>query len=146
MSTMLSLLPSLGSGSGSSLPLPVLLLSGISTLVATVVSVTSIFLHIRNYRKPRLQRYVSVWSHVTLITCESQNGHPNHAHGPFIRHRVPHISVFARGSILHRRSTRHLRGTSLQLLLLCCGRRTGVLRPQSGFRAFRRMTVVLIRL
>ncbi|GJF00174.1 organic solute transporter Ostalpha-domain-containing protein [Phanerochaete sordida] len=55
---MLSILPSLGRGSGSSLPLPVLILAGISTAIATFVSATSIFLHLRNYRKPRLQRQV----------------------------------------------------------------------------------------
>ncbi|KIP03644.1 hypothetical protein PHLGIDRAFT_110592, partial [Phlebiopsis gigantea 11061_1 CR5-6] len=55
---MFSILPSLGRGSGSSLPLPVLLLSGISTVIATCVSATSIYLHLRNYRKPRLQRQV----------------------------------------------------------------------------------------
>ena len=68
---MFSLLPALGSGSGSHLPLPVLVLAGISTVVATVVSATSIFLHLRNYRKPRLQRYANgrcLWSSFPLIT------------------------------------------------------------------------------
>jgi len=51
-------LPSLGSGSGSSLPWPLLLASGLATLVATVVSATSIYLHLKNYRKPILQRMV----------------------------------------------------------------------------------------
>ena len=55
---MLSLLPGLGSGSGSALPLPVLILAGIATVVATIVSATSIFLQLKNYRKPTLQRYV----------------------------------------------------------------------------------------
>ncbi|KIJ62327.1 hypothetical protein HYDPIDRAFT_176629 [Hydnomerulius pinastri MD-312] len=48
----------LGRGAGSSLPLPVLLLAGISTLVAVVVSGLSIWLQLRNYRKPFLQRMV----------------------------------------------------------------------------------------
>ncbi|KAG6371229.1 organic solute transporter Ostalpha-domain-containing protein [Boletus reticuloceps] len=48
----------LGHGSGSSLPLPVLELAGISTVVAVVVSGISISLHLRNYRKPLLQRMV----------------------------------------------------------------------------------------
>ncbi|PCH37147.1 DUF300-domain-containing protein [Wolfiporia cocos MD-104 SS10] len=51
-------LPSLGSGSGSALPFPVLLLAGLSTIAATFVSATSIFLHLKNYRKPVLQRMV----------------------------------------------------------------------------------------
>lgn len=50
----------LGHGSGSSLPLPVLELAGISTIVAVVVSAISIWLHLRNYRKPLLQRYFRV--------------------------------------------------------------------------------------
>jgi hypothetical protein len=40
------------------LPLPVLLLAGISTLVAVAVSGLSIWLQLRNYRKPLLQRMV----------------------------------------------------------------------------------------
>ncbi|CCM05294.1 uncharacterized protein FIBRA_07508 [Fibroporia radiculosa] len=51
-------LPGLGSGSGSSLPFPVLLLAGLATVTATVVSATSILLHLKNYRKPVLQRMV----------------------------------------------------------------------------------------
>ncbi|KAH9918065.1 organic solute transporter Ostalpha-domain-containing protein [Fomitopsis serialis] len=50
--------PDLGSGSGSSLPFPVLLLSGLATVAATAVSATSICLHLKNYRKPILQRQV----------------------------------------------------------------------------------------
>ncbi|KAG1795844.1 DUF300-domain-containing protein [Suillus variegatus] len=45
-------------GAGSSLPLPVLLLAGVSTLVAVTVSGLSIWLQLRNYRKPLLQRMV----------------------------------------------------------------------------------------
>ncbi|KNZ80394.1 Transmembrane protein 184 like protein [Termitomyces sp. J132] len=48
----------LGSGAGSRLPTPVLVLSGVSTLVAVVVSATSIYLHLKNYRKSILQRMV----------------------------------------------------------------------------------------
>ncbi|KAH8809549.1 DUF300 domain-containing protein [Flagelloscypha sp. PMI_526] len=48
----------LGSGSGSSLPIAVLTLAGLSTLVATVLSTGSIYLHLKNYRKPMLQRMV----------------------------------------------------------------------------------------
>ncbi|CAL1710429.1 unnamed protein product [Somion occarium] len=50
--------PEPGSGSGSSLPLPILLLAGIATLAATGISATSIYLHLKNYRKPILQRMV----------------------------------------------------------------------------------------
>ena len=50
--------PELGHGSGSSLPLPVLLVAGTCTAVATVVSAMSILMHLKNYRKPHLQRYV----------------------------------------------------------------------------------------
>ncbi|EJD01357.1 DUF300-domain-containing protein, partial [Fomitiporia mediterranea MF3/22] len=48
----------LGSGAGSSLPLPVLVSSGICTLFAVFLSTMSIFLHLKNYRKPMLQRMV----------------------------------------------------------------------------------------
>ncbi|OJA12705.1 hypothetical protein AZE42_02877, partial [Rhizopogon vesiculosus] len=47
-----------GRGAGSGLPLPVLLLAGISTLIAVTVSGLSIWLQLRNYRKPLLQRMV----------------------------------------------------------------------------------------
>jgi hypothetical protein len=45
-------------GAGSSLPTPVLLISGLATLVAVVVSGMSVHLQLRNYRKPALQRCV----------------------------------------------------------------------------------------
>ena len=70
----------LGHGSGSSLPLPVLALAGISTVVAVAVSGISIWLQLRNYRKPLLQRCVffgRTHSLTTLIvwfpewSCES---------------------------------------------------------------------------
>ena len=51
-------LPKFGGGSGSALPFPVLLVAGICTLIATFVSAMSILLHLKNYRKPHLQRYV----------------------------------------------------------------------------------------
>ncbi|KAI5982405.1 DUF300-domain-containing protein [Pisolithus albus] len=56
----MSILPDLthGHGAGSGLPLPVLLIAGASTLVAVVVSGLSIWLQLRNYRKPPLQRMV----------------------------------------------------------------------------------------
>ena len=49
----------LGGGSGNALPVPVLVFSGICTAVATVVSVMSIYLHLKNYRKPTLQRFAT---------------------------------------------------------------------------------------
>ena len=49
----------LGSGSGSSLPLPILLTAGLCTIVATFVSAMSILMHLKNYRKPHLQRYAN---------------------------------------------------------------------------------------
>lgn len=48
----------IGSGAGNHLPTPALVISGVSTLIAVVVSVWSIFLHLKNYRKPVLQRMV----------------------------------------------------------------------------------------
>ncbi|KAF4621605.1 hypothetical protein D9613_012574 [Agrocybe pediades] len=45
-------------GAGSRLPTWMLLIAGISTAVAVVVSMMSIFFQIRNYRKPALQRMV----------------------------------------------------------------------------------------
>ncbi|RXW22411.1 hypothetical protein EST38_g3444 [Candolleomyces aberdarensis] len=43
---------------GSKLPAPIILLAGISTIVAVVVSAWSIYLQLKNYRKPSLQRMV----------------------------------------------------------------------------------------
>lgn len=48
---------SYGSGAGSSLPAPVLIVAAVSTAIAVVISTTSIYLHLKNYRKPKLQRY-----------------------------------------------------------------------------------------
>lgn len=50
-----------GSGAGSRLPTVVLVLSGLSTIVAVLVSAMSIYLQLKNYRKPILQRYVPVF-------------------------------------------------------------------------------------
>jgi len=47
-----------GSGSGSALNTVLLVFTGVSTLIATVVSAMSIYLHLKNYRKPYLQRMV----------------------------------------------------------------------------------------
>ncbi|KAL5530346.1 hypothetical protein ACEPAF_6604 [Sanghuangporus sanghuang] len=70
----------LGSGSGSSLPVPVLVLSGICTAIAVFISSTSIFLHLKNYRKPMLQRMVirimvmvPVYAIASLISLFSLN-------------------------------------------------------------------------
>ncbi|THV00285.1 DUF300-domain-containing protein [Dendrothele bispora CBS 962.96] len=48
----------MGGGSGSRLPMPVLILAGVSTIFAVLISATSIFLQLKNYRKPALQRMV----------------------------------------------------------------------------------------
>jgi hypothetical protein len=56
--TVMSLEEGSGSGSGSSLPLAVLLVAGISTFIAVIVSAMSIYLHLKNYLKPSLQRCV----------------------------------------------------------------------------------------
>ncbi|UZJ51936.1 hypothetical protein CBS101457_001256 [Exobasidium rhododendri] len=48
----------IGGGSGRSLPNSLLIASTISALFATVISIYSINLQLRNYRKPALQRYV----------------------------------------------------------------------------------------
>lgn len=65
-----------GSGAGSALNPILLTFAGLSTLVATAVSAMSIYLHLKNYRKPHLQRYVmslnDPWSPfllLTLLTC-----------------------------------------------------------------------------
>jgi len=47
-----------GRGSGSALHPAILWVAGVSTAVATIVSATSIFMHLKNYRKPMLQRMV----------------------------------------------------------------------------------------
>ncbi|KAA1477820.1 DUF300-domain-containing protein [Dentipellis sp. KUC8613] len=51
--------PDAGSGgAGSALHPAILIVAGIATLVATLVSAMSIYLHLKNYRKPMLQRMV----------------------------------------------------------------------------------------
>ncbi|KAF8598955.1 DUF300-domain-containing protein [Ceratobasidium sp. AG-I] len=70
-----------GSGSGSGLSTTVLLTAGVATAVATVVSTWSIYLHLKNYRKPALQRMVirimvmvplyAVSSFVSLFSLEA---------------------------------------------------------------------------
>ncbi|KAJ3712762.1 DUF300 domain-containing protein [Lentinula guzmanii] len=47
-----------GDGAGSRLPMPVLVLAGLSAFFAVVISATGIFLQLKNYRKPYLQRMV----------------------------------------------------------------------------------------
>jgi hypothetical protein len=50
--------PDHGSGSGSALNPIILITAGISALVATVIATFSIWLQLKNYRRPILQRYV----------------------------------------------------------------------------------------
>ena len=45
-----------GTGSGSALDPAILRVAVVATFVATLVSSTSIFMHLKNYRKPMLQR------------------------------------------------------------------------------------------
>ncbi len=45
-----------GTGSGSALDPTILRVAAAATIVATLVSATSIFMHLKNYRKPILQR------------------------------------------------------------------------------------------
>lgn len=106
----------LGSGAGSGLPLAVLVLSGLSTLVAVLVSAMSIYLHLKNYRKPILQRFASlqssslcVWGGGMLILV--QNGHTNHGHGPYLRGFVSHFVVFVGGCLRDRCNKGYIRGT-----------------------------------
>lgn len=47
-----------GSGTGRSLPPSLLIVAAVSSLSATVLSLTSIYTHLKNYRKPNLQRFV----------------------------------------------------------------------------------------
>lgn len=61
-----------GSGSGSRLPTDVLVLAGVSALVAVLVSTVSIVLQLKNYRKPILQRYplcFSLHTHALTDLC-----------------------------------------------------------------------------
>ncbi len=54
-----------GSGAGSRLPTPLLVVSGLCTVVAVLVSAMSILLQLRNYRKPALQRCADFY-HICL--------------------------------------------------------------------------------
>jgi len=56
--TVLDSTPDRGSGSGSALNPAILITAGISALVATVLATFSIWLQLKNYRRPILQRYV----------------------------------------------------------------------------------------
>ncbi|SNX86211.1 uncharacterized protein MEPE_04920 [Melanopsichium pennsylvanicum] len=47
-----------GAGSGRSLPVPLLIVSTVSAIFASIFSFYLIFLQLKNYRKPTLQRYV----------------------------------------------------------------------------------------
>ena len=100
-----------GSGSGSSLPLPVLLVAGISTLIAVLVSAMSIYLHLKNYLKPSLQRRVPWHLPSGHIDIRSQNGYTNNDHGSNIRDIVSHLSFFSRGCICHWCGSRYIWGT-----------------------------------
>lgn len=57
-----------GSGSGSSLPVAVLTIAGISTLISVLVSAMSIYFHLKNYLNPHLQRCVSGVSKSVKLT------------------------------------------------------------------------------
>jgi hypothetical protein len=45
-----------GTGSGSALDPAILRVAAVATVTATIVSAGSIFMHLKNYRKPMLQR------------------------------------------------------------------------------------------
>ncbi|KAL4255529.1 Organic solute transporter subunit alpha/Transmembrane protein 184 [Pleurotus pulmonarius] len=70
-----------GSGSGSRLPTAVLTLAGVSSLLAVLISGMSIYLQLKNYRKPGLQRMVvrimlmvpiyAVSSFISLVSLEA---------------------------------------------------------------------------
>jgi hypothetical protein len=55
-STVCSASDTIGSGSGSALHPAVLSVAVFATAVSTFVSATSIFMHLKNYRRPMLQR------------------------------------------------------------------------------------------
>lgn len=55
-----------GEGSGNHLNPTILLCAGISTAIGTLVSLSSISLQLKNYRKPVLQR-LSFLSSITLL-------------------------------------------------------------------------------
>jgi hypothetical protein len=73
----------------------VLSLASISTLIAVFVSMMSITLQLRNYRKPALQRYFS--SGMLFITHyiePLQVGCTNYGNGAAVRDIVAYIFVF----------------------------------------------------
>ncbi|CAO1624769.1 unnamed protein product [Parajaminaea phylloscopi] len=47
-----------GSGTGRSLPTSLLVIATVSSLSATILSLLTIYVHLKNYRKPHLQRFV----------------------------------------------------------------------------------------
>jgi hypothetical protein len=91
----------LGHGSGSRLPLPVLEVAGISTIVAVIVSGISIWLQLRNYRKPLLQRCASFVRTPTALMLPFQHGRAHHGHGTNIRSGVLDFALLLGGSLLH---------------------------------------------
>lgn len=60
-----------GSGAGSALNPILLTFAGVSTLVATAVSAMSIYLHLKNYRKPYLQRYAMLPSIFSFLSAHT---------------------------------------------------------------------------
>ena len=96
-----------GPGAGSALNPILLAFAGLSTLIATVVSATSIYLHLKNYRKPQLQRYAMF--PMTFCPFPSahaprrlQNGYSNHVDGSYIRRRVSYRIIFSGSRFRHR--------------------------------------------
>ena len=59
-----------GTGSGSALDPAILRVAAASTTVATLVSAISIFMHLKNYRKPLLQRWVDPCSYVLRMVSK----------------------------------------------------------------------------
>ena len=101
------------SGAGSRLPTVVLSLAGVSTLVAVFVSMMSIMLQLRNYRKPALQRYFSrlVCHNIDpLRVC--QIGCTNYDNGASVRDIVAYIFVFIGSCVCNWRNKGYIRGGS----------------------------------
>lgn len=65
--------PDHGPGAGSALNPILLAFAGVSTFVATVVSAMSIYLHLKNYRKPYLQRCVMLLTPLRFISFRSRS-------------------------------------------------------------------------
>jgi hypothetical protein len=90
------------SGAGSRLPTSLLVVAGMSALVAVLVSTVSILLHLRNYRKPALQRWVVCYRLSSMEELMSfQNGCPYHGHGTYVCDSIADIVILGRGSVLH---------------------------------------------